>query len=243
MPLSPANATFIAHAQRGHKTNFRHNPFYQPRRAFLPGDSHMTPPLALHDHVQTRNQQPLSASGEDIGFTVDRGAQAVALPSPSHDTPPDRPSSTALSDAKRYRKRAQAAEKHLEELRTTLADREQKLVEAQKSLAQLQRQRQIDRALIEAGAMDVEMSRRLIDATLGESSEADINAAVDDLKRAQPYLFRQNNVSFGSGAMSAALDDSPLPREAQMRRAATEALETGKRSDLLRYLRLRRRSA
>jgi len=185
----------------------------------------MTEHAPVHERVPSNDAPQLNAGGEDVGLTVDR----------TH--------STALGDAKRYRKRAQAAEKQVEELKTTLAEREQRLAQAEKGLADAQQRERVDQALIEAGAMDLEIARPMARTAIEQSPDADARAAVDELKRAKPYLFRQNNATLGSGAMSAAVDGSSSPRQIQLHHAASDALETGKRSDLLRYLRLRRRSA
>jgi hypothetical protein len=204
----------------------------------------MTEQATVQEHVESQhgNTAHLNAGGEDVASSVYRAARSQTLSNQAGESSHDGSRSTALSDAKRYRKRAQAAEKQVEELKATLAEREQKLSDAEKSLTQQQRRQQIDHALINAGALDIEMARQLAEAALAQAPEGDITAAIDELKRAKPFLFRQNSASPGSGAMSAA-DDSPSPRNAQLHRAASSALETGKRSDLLRYLRLRRRGA
>ena len=190
----------------------------------------MTEQANVQEPVQMNDAQLRGANGEDASLTVDR----LTI---------DRASSTAFSDAKRYRKRAQAAQKQVEESKAALTARDQTISEQEKALAQLHRQRKIDRALIDAGALDVDMARQLTEAAMAQASESDANAAVDELKRTKPFLFRQNSASFGSGAMSPAADGAGSPVATPLHRAASSALETGKRSDLLRYLRLRRRGA
>ena len=180
---------------------------------------------AVRESVPPSDAPPLNAGGEDVGLTVDRT------------------NSTGVADAKRYRKRAQAAERQLDELKTTLAEREQKLAQAEQAVADAQRRERIDQALHAAGALDFDLARPMAQAAIAQSPDMEIDAVIDELKRAKPYLFRQNSAIVGSGAMSAAADDSGSPRAVQMHRAASSALETGKRSDLLRYLRLRRTHA
>lgn len=67
----------------------------------------MTEHATVHEPVQTDTET--NVSGENIGATIDRSAAPLRNP---------------LMDAKRYRKRAQAAEKEVEEAKQTLAARE-----------------------------------------------------------------------------------------------------------------------
>jgi hypothetical protein len=105
------------------------------------------------------------------------------------------------------------------------------------------------RALLErAGALDVDAARAVLDARLADAPSGepvDLSAAVDDLKRALPFLFVASElpapapVSRTRSAMSAAPE--PSARAFDDLDAALElASTTGDRAALLRYLRLRR---
>ncbi len=101
-------------------------------------------------------------------------------------------------------------------------------------LAASERRRRIDQLLVEGEAIDVEAARLLTESALAQMDEADVDAAVEELKRRKPYLFRRRRTA--SGAMAA------HPRgEAPLDESAAEAAASGDRRDLLRYLRLRRR--
>ena len=63
-----------------------------------------------------------------------------------------------------------------------------------------------------------------------------------ELQRRKPYLFRQSRPFASSGVMSARVAASQTPHAEALDDAAIDALHPGKRIDLLRYLRLKRRA-
>ena len=143
-----------------------------------------------------------------------------------------------VSEARRYRKRAQAAEKIAGDLQEELAAKEAALAQQRRDLEELQHRQEIDELLIEAEVVDLETARLLTELTAATMDEPDVEEAVADLRRRKPFLFRRSPRSSGAlspksegdGCMEHRLDD-----------AATEAGLTGRRQDLLRYLRLRRK--
>lgn len=116
------------------------------------------------------------------------------------------------------------------------------MLEHEQTIASLQRQQQIDQALREAGAIDQDAAQALIDSALKQVPQPDVAQAVKDLCRSKPYLFRQRmrRGKPASGVMSARASAADSPRATDLDRAADAALQTGKRIDVLRYLRLRR---
>jgi chromosome segregation ATPase len=153
----------------------------------------------------------------------------------------DAPSRTvnAVAEAKRYRKRAQAAEKSLEEVRTDLAAREKTIAQHQQTIATLERRVAIDSALLEAKAIDLDAARLLAEAGMSNRTDADVKRIVSELRRCKPHLFRTPTRGVGAGALSPKPDNASLQGQA-IDRAAADAVATGHRRDLLRYLRLRR---
>ncbi|TVQ57258.1 MAG: hypothetical protein EA377_01050 [Phycisphaerales bacterium] len=142
-----------------------------------------------------------------------------------------------VTEAKKYRKRAQAAEQSLSELQSALNEKAQRVQELEQTVTELERQRQVDALLTEAEAIDLDAARLLTEVAVREMDEPDIETAVAELKQRKPYLFRQR--SSASRVMSA--NGQPRDRRAEhVEHAAAEAAATGKRTDLLRYLRLRR---
>lgn len=141
-----------------------------------------------------------------------------------------------VTEAIRYRRRAQAAEKQLEELAGKLREAEAQLAHSRREIGRLERQQKIDRLLAESGAIDLEAARLLTEAAVEGMDEPDVEAAVEDLRRHKPYLFRQR------GPLRLAMGPrSPSGWQERAEDAAAEARMSGNRRDLLRYLRLRRK--
>lgn len=164
--------------------------------------------------MQVQQDVPVDAGGVDDG-----GAKAV------------------IGEAKKYRKRAQAAEKIVDELQQQLSSSVSRVAELEQVVSDLERASRVDQLLIEADAVDLESARLLTAMAIEQMDEPDVAEAVAELKRRKPFLFRA--VSRSSGVMGARADDVGGVVDAADR-AASEAASTGHRSDLLRYLRLRR---
>ncbi|MCC6681761.1 MAG: hypothetical protein IT445_12740 [Phycisphaeraceae bacterium] len=140
-----------------------------------------------------------------------------------------------VTEAIRYRKRAQAAEQQLESTRSKLDELASQLDEAQQTIGALERRQRIDAMLAESDVVDMEAARLLTERAVLEMDEPDVKLAVQDLQRCKPYLFRRTRTS---RSISPAVEDQPTHTE----HAAAEARASGDRRDLLRYLRLRRKS-
>lgn len=143
-----------------------------------------------------------------------------------------------VSESRRYRKRAQAAEKAAADLKQELAGLEADLSQERQANEDLRRGRQIDDLWLEVGAVDLETTRLLTELAASAVDEPDLDEIVQDLRRRKPFLFRQSTP--GGGALSPRLDHD-LPARKRLEDAATEAGLSGRRQDLLRYLRLRRK--
>ena len=143
-----------------------------------------------------------------------------------------------VDEARRYRKRAQAAERALAEVQRDLHDANQQLQEREKTITQIERRQQIDEVLRESDAIDLEATRLLTELTVAQMDEPDVEAAVAELKQRKPLLFRP--AARTAGAMSPRVPEHTESHALQS--AAQEASATGARRDLLRYLRLRRRT-
>lgn len=202
--------------------------------------------MSEQDTVQIGTQPGAEheAAGEDVASTIDAAEHAEA--SARHGSP--HASSAAVAEARRYRKRAQAAEKSLDELKATLAERQQQLGQQQSMLDAMQRRHAIDDALHAAGTIDLETARLLMESALASAatpSQTEISQAVEALVRQKPHLFRarpRGGAARSTGPMSpkSGVDDR-TPRAKAINDAASDAASSGKRTDLLRYLRLRRK--
>jgi hypothetical protein len=142
-----------------------------------------------------------------------------------------------VSEAIRYRKRAQAAEQRLDELKGQLEGTRAELEGVRGTVQKLERRQKIDEMLTESEAVDVEVARLLTEAAVELMEQPDIRLAVEDLRRQKPYLFRRR--AGGATAMPA---HGRGEDRGDASRAAERAVVSGDRRDLLRYLRLRRRA-
>ena len=144
-----------------------------------------------------------------------------------------------VSEAIRYRKRAQTAEQQLEELNEKVRAISAELDEANQTIHSLERRQQVDALLMDADAIDLEAARLLTEQAVTTMDEPDVELAVRDLRRHKPYLFRRRSDTTNSAMAPNIPSHGPDPAE----QAAEQAARSGDRRDLLRYLRLRRREA
>jgi hypothetical protein len=193
----------------------------------------MSEPMNAQEHVrqdeviETTQATEAAASGSPGAEGRDAGLNLVA-------------------QARRYRKRAQSAEKSLEDLKRDLAEREKTIADHARTIEQLRRREAIDAALLSAQTIDLETARLLLAHELAKSaeSEPDVEKAAEQLRRDKPHLFRLHGRARSGGTMSAkpAGADDQSPRMQTLSRAAADAATSGRRTDLLRYLRLRRKT-
>ncbi|MEX2212936.1 MAG: hypothetical protein WD768_02335 [Phycisphaeraceae bacterium] len=165
------------------------------------------------------------AEAEDI--TIDASAEAAAESSVKL---------VPVTESIRYRKRAQAAEQQLGGLREQMKSMESELAQQRQVIESLERRQKIDAILADADAVDLEVARLLTESAVEAMDEPDVAAAVQELRRMKPYLFRRSATP-GAAAMAA---KSRQLTSAPASEAADEAAASGDRRDLLRYLRLRR---
>ena len=142
-----------------------------------------------------------------------------------------------VAEAIRYRKRAQAAEKELAELRTQLQESQQQSQNVRDRLTQVERRAAIDAQLAEAGAADLQAARLLVNAALGEDDGMEIAAAIQAVRRQRPQLFRAAAaVATSMGPAVHAVDHGSR----DIHRAANIARRSGHNADVMHYMNLRR---
>ena len=141
-----------------------------------------------------------------------------------------------------WRARAQEAEAKAAELMASLAETRAALREAEASLGRCERGREVDAALLGAGAIDLETARVLAERALGAGGEGegsgDVPEVVSALRASKPFLFADASGYGAGGAMGAHVraEDGT----ARLEDAAEAALRSGDRVALLRYLRMKR---
>lgn len=180
--------------------------------------------------LESEPQAPAAHEGRDAS-EVERAAEAA----------PELvgPRLVNVAEAIRYRKRAQAAEQELTELRGRLDEAQCESQAMQQRLADAERRVAIDAQLLDAGAADVQAARLLVEANLGEMQDADVGAAVESVRRARPHLFRSAARPAATAAMGAAVHAADQGSR-DIRRAASVARASGHNADVMHYMNLRR---
>ncbi len=167
----------------------------------------------------------LKRSADSGGDPVGGGVEPLPPGADTSDGPPP-----GGSGAGEWRRRALAAETQLEAVRAALDDTKRALAEARAAIDAGEQARRVERELARARAIDPEAARVLLESS---GPVADVRRAVADLRRSKPFLFEP---SPAAGAMGPSSPRGATPLES----AAAGARASGARSDLMRYLRLRR---
>jgi len=144
----------------------------------------------------------------------------------------------AISEEVIWKSRAQEAEEKVEGLEAMVAELEVQLASANDAVKTVERRGEIDRELVAAKAVDLETARLLTEATIGEMDSPDVAIAVRELCDRKPFLFacKKHGVNTGLAMGPAAVRNGTDELESM----ASSARSSGDRSELLRYLRVRR---
>jgi hypothetical protein len=130
------------------------------------------------------------------------------------------------------------ADDALTDLREQLAAAQSQLTRTQQQLEATMRGRHLDAALIEAGAIDLETARLVAEPMLtGDTTAA---AVARDMRRDKPFLFRRATPPSAPSTVTGAMGARTDPALQEMAVAEEAARSSGRRDDLLRYLRVRR---
>jgi len=144
-----------------------------------------------------------------------------------------------LVESIRYRKRAQSAEKKAESLAEQLAEANQKISQMSQDLDGLQMEQKLTRKLAAAGATDLEAAVLVAKTRIRGTADADVDACVEQLRKEKAYLFGGSTETATSRKTAGAKDRAGQTQTA-LEQAARRAARTGRRDDLLHYLKLRR---
>jgi len=182
---------------------------------------------------------------------------------PTDAAPPDAPNGGArfvpVAESIKYRRRAQQAEKGLQQLQQQLQDLQAQLQrraeelaaaeaqrdEAHTQLAAAENRRTVERMLAQAGVVDAEAACLLLGKhiDLGEAiDEETLASAIEQLLLDRPYL-RGGPASKGLPPRTASAKIGGPAPAAQLADAAERAAQTGDRRHVAEYLRLRRQMA
>jgi len=149
-----------------------------------------------------------------------------------------------VAESIRYRKRAQGAEKKVEELSTQLAEAKTEAAKISEQLRDIETEQKLLRKLAAAGAVDLEAAVAIARLRCEDSSGTDVDSVIEQLKKEKQYLFSGPGWGSSSGGNTAKKTAGAKEKVADghtiLEAAAKRAVTTGNRIDLHRYLRLRR---
>ncbi len=147
-----------------------------------------------------------------------------------------------VAESIRYRKRAQSAEKKVEDLTEELAQAKSETTKISERLSDIEAERKLISKLAAAGSVDLETAVLLAKARMEGQKNADLDGVIEQLKKEKQYLF-----SGASGVVTAkktaGVKESAYGgtnNQTVLEKAAKRAATTGSRTDLQEYLKLRR---
>ena len=144
-----------------------------------------------------------------------------------------------VGESIRYRKRAQSAERKLEQLGEQLAQANSQAAALSEQLEDIRGEQELTRKLTAAGVVDSEAAVAIAKARMRNKPDADVDGIVEQLKREKQYLFADVGRTVSSTRTAGAKERTANP-QAVLAKAAKKACVTGNRTDLQEYLRLRR---
>lgn len=144
-----------------------------------------------------------------------------------------------LSESIRFKKRAQSAEKKIEDLTEQLAEAKAEAETTAEQLRKVQVEQKLVNKLVAAGTVDLETAMLIAKARMEGEAEADIDSVIKQMRKEKQYLF-----AIQSGMVPARKTAGAKERmegsQTVLERAAKRAATTGSRIDLQEYLKLRR---
>ena len=144
-----------------------------------------------------------------------------------------------VSEAIRYRKRAQNAEKQIAEIEHKLSDSLRKEKQLSRQLDEIKLDQNLVARLSAAGTNDMEAAVLLARARMSESENADIESVVKQLKKEKSYLFEAVETT-EAAAKTAGAKDRISGGQRVLENVAQRAAKSGSRVDLQEYLKVRR---
>jgi hypothetical protein len=144
-----------------------------------------------------------------------------------------------VTESIRYRKRAQSAEKKVEELTEQLSQSQKQTSDLSQRLNDVHTEQKLTHKLIAAGTVDVESAMLLAKARMREQEDAAVDDVIEQLKKDKQYLFKSSGENVTS-TKTAGAKDRTSDVYTVLAKAAKKAATTGSRRDLQEYLKARR---
>ena len=144
-----------------------------------------------------------------------------------------------VSEAIRYRKRAQSAEKKLTDLTEQVGELEEQNGNMSKQLEEIRSEQKLVSILNTAGVVDLEAGVLLVKAKLAEDEDLELEDVIGQLKKQKQYLFSDSGPRVVTKKTSG-VRDKVSRNETVLEQAAKQASTSGARTDLQEYLKMRR---
>ena len=148
-----------------------------------------------------------------------------------------------IGESIRYRKRAQGAERRVEELAGELAEARADAARLANELKTTQKEQELMKRLASEGTRDLEAAVLIAKSRLAGTDKADLNNVVEQLKKEKQYLFCgqfSEKVQTGTAMRTSPAKEPRQGTATAIDRAARKAVGTGSRADLQEYMRKRR---
>jgi hypothetical protein len=143
-----------------------------------------------------------------------------------------------IGESIRHRKRAQSAERRVEELAGELSESRAEATRLADELKATQKEQELMRRLASEGTRDLEAAMLIAKSRLAKDEKGDLSGVVEQLKKEKGYLFGEK--TSGSVAVRTSPAKEQRSGAGALERAAKRAAGTGSRSDLQEYMRRRR---
>jgi RNase H-fold protein (predicted Holliday junction resolvase) len=147
-----------------------------------------------------------------------------------------------VAESIRYRKRAQSAEKKVEDLTEQLAQVKSQATKISERLSDIEAEQKLTSKLAAAGSVDLETAVLLVKARMEGQTDADLDGVIEQLKKEKQYLFGGAGGTVTAKKTAGAKESAfkGTNNQTVLERAAKKAATTGNRTDLQEYLKLRR---
>jgi hypothetical protein len=145
-----------------------------------------------------------------------------------------------VAESIRYRRRAQSAEKQVEDLNEQLAQAKSATAKLSEQISEIRLEQNLMSKLSAAGAMDLEAAVLIAKTKISSDNNADVDGVIEQLKKEKQYLFCHRNDEATAIKKTAGAKDRLQNSQTVLERAAKKAAATGSRKDLQEYLKMRR---
>ncbi len=144
-----------------------------------------------------------------------------------------------VSESIRFKKRAQSAEKKIEDLTEQLAEAKAESITTAEQLRKVRVEQKLVHKLAAAGTVDMEAALLIAKARIEGETEADMDSVIKQLRKEKQYLFMSMSGT-AAAKKTAGAKERIEGSQTTLERAAKRAATTGSRIDLQEYLKLRR---